>query len=429
MTTHSANNSPVLVACSPNADGATSHSPILARKRKGTSLAITTDSPNASPRMQATGSVTNSPALTSTYIHCPDDILDLDLALHAQGPLGHSGFTLDSSSLYHEVALKSPKRVRFTYSRSTPTSSPNIDKENISNHVLSNPLPIADFITSARPRRNYVARRSDDSEDDDASEESLDEHDERLHADSSPDSVSENGQVDGCHDSFSGSEDSHGHAKDLHDQYQSVNCINYHSGTSCGDTGYDESEEAAADANSGAGVEAEVEEEEVDEFDPYEFMRTLPPVPSEYVNRLPCIPQRPTSSPPVTLVLDLDETLVHCSTEPMDDCNHTFPVVFGNHEFLVHARIRPYCSYFLEQVSRHFEVVIFTASQRVYADKILNILDPHGHFIRHRVFRDDCVYVNGNYVKDLTVLGRDMSQTIIIDNSPQAFSYQVRIHP
>jgi len=168
-------------------------------------------------------------------------------------------------------------------------------------------------------------------------------------------------------------------------------------------------------------------EYEISDFDPYEFIANIPPqdtLPLEHQVNTICIPQRSIHAPKMTLVLDLDETLVHCSTQPMPNPDFVFPVVFKDTKYQVYVRRRPHFDEFLRVVAKYFEVVVFTASHQVYADRLLNLLDKQ-RYISHRVFRDSCVLVDGNYLKDLCVLGRNLAHLAIIDNSPQAFAYQI----
>uniref|UniRef100_A0A0E0FQM6 FCP1 homology domain-containing protein n=1 Tax=Oryza nivara TaxID=4536 RepID=A0A0E0FQM6_ORYNI len=121
----------------------------------------------------------------------------------------------------------------------------------------------------------------------------------------------------------------------------------------------------------------------------------------------------------VTLVLDLDETLVHSTTEQCDDYDFTFPVFFDMKEHMVYVRKRPHLHMFLQKMAEMFEVVIFTASQSVYADQLLDILDPEKKLFSRRYFRESCVFTNTSYTKDLTVVGVDLAKVVIIDNTPQ----------
>ena len=94
-----------------------------------------------------------------------------------------------------------------------------------------------------------------------------------------------------------------------------------------------------------------------------------------------------------TLVLDLDETLVHSRAR----------------EFIIN-------------LSKHFELVIFTASIPKYASPLLDILDKEKS-IKHRLYREQCTFINGLYIKDLKRLNRPLKDLIIVDNSPLAFAF------
>jgi len=175
---------------------------------------------------------------------------------------------------------------------------------------------------------------------------------------------------------------------------------------------------------------AEESDEEEEEFNPYLFIKQLPPYREALCGRPRIEPRLPPRrytrhNKPLTLVLDLDETLVHCSIEATPNADLVFPVEFNGATYRVHVHKRPHLEHFLREVAKKFEVVVFTASQQVYADALLDLIDPKRECIKHRLFRDSCLFVEGNYLKDLNVLGRDLSKTVLVDNSPHAFGYQV----
>lgn len=167
-------------------------------------------------------------------------------------------------------------------------------------------------------------------------------------------------------------------------------------------------------------------DEDALEFNTYLFMKQLPPYHSVGEHNKLCLPPRSAElNDKITLVLDLDETLVHCTIDEIPNPDHIFPVQFNGFYYQVYVRLRPHLQHFLRAVSQMFEVVVFTASQKVYADALLDIIDPKRELVRYRLFREACLCVDGNYLKDLNVLGRDLKRTVLVDNSPHAFGYQV----
>ncbi|KAK4531498.1 hypothetical protein CCYA_CCYA08G2355 [Cyanidiococcus yangmingshanensis] len=120
------------------------------------------------------------------------------------------------------------------------------------------------------------------------------------------------------------------------------------------------------------------------------------------------IPAYPGGLPPRTLVLDLDETLVHSEWSRSTGWR---------------TSKRPGVDAFLAYMAQFYEIVVFTSALPGYADPILDRLDPNG-YITHRLYRHETKYRDGLHVKDLAKLNRDLRRTIIIDNDPRVFSLQ-----
>jgi len=122
------------------------------------------------------------------------------------------------------------------------------------------------------------------------------------------------------------------------------------------------------------------------------------------------------------LVLDLDETLVHSSFRAVPGADFVIPVQIEDVVHFVYVAKRPGVDEFLLEMAKHYEIVVYTASLNKYADVLLDLLDPH-RVIRTRLFRESCVFYEGNYVKDLSLLNRELSQCVIIDNSPASYLF------
>ena len=112
-----------------------------------------------------------------------------------------------------------------------------------------------------------------------------------------------------------------------------------------------------------------------------------------------------------TLILDLDETLIHFKGHPNDDSSGIL-------------QFRPFLSEFLSALENYYELVVFTAATQDYADPIINAIEQKGTKFDYRLYRIHTIIINNDFVKDLSRLGRDLSRTIIVDNMEQNYKLQ-----
>ena len=129
-----------------------------------------------------------------------------------------------------------------------------------------------------------------------------------------------------------------------------------------------------------------------------------------------------TSEKHKTLVIDLDETLVHSyfDINPPRKADISFEITIDKKILKVSTLVRPGAIEFLEKMSEIFEIVIFTASLRIYALPIINFIDKKNK-CEFKLFREHCSMLNNGFIKDLKKLSRDLNNLIILDNNPKCY--------
>lgn len=146
----------------------------------------------------------------------------------------------------------------------------------------------------------------------------------------------------------------------------------------------------------------------------------------------------------LVVVLDLDECLVHSkfltrqgqayahqvpqqalsSSEANSDSHmvDTFHIALPCGD-LARVHQRPHLQDFLQEVSSKYETHLFTAGKEVYAQSVLQHLDPNGSIFTNCLYRDDCTYdpMMKAYVKNLDMHFDDMQRTVLVDNNHLSF--------
>lgn len=108
-------------------------------------------------------------------------------------------------------------------------------------------------------------------------------------------------------------------------------------------------------------------------------------------------------------------------------CDIKLPIKFPTGEVIYAGiNIRPHAVELLKQLSKNFQIIVFTASHSCYANVVLNYLDPDNKYIAHRLFREHCYHSpDGVHIKDLRIINRDLSQLVLIDNAAYSYAYQL----
>ncbi|KAK4575321.1 Nuclear envelope morphology protein 1 [Recurvomyces mirabilis] len=158
----------------------------------------------------------------------------------------------------------------------------------------------------------------------------------------------------------------------------------------------------------------------------------------------PLVPRRQPSytfsagptAPKKTLIIDLDETLIHSmakggrmSTGHMVEVRLGGGISSGGVQLgpgvpiLYYVHERPGCHEFLRKVAKWYSLIVFTASVQEYADPVIDWLERERKYFSGRYYRQHCTFRNGAYIKDLAQVEPDLSKVMILDNSPMSYIF------
>ena len=160
-------------------------------------------------------------------------------------------------------------------------------------------------------------------------------------------------------------------------------------------------------------------------FNAMRYIKSLKPVDSsQLLSKSIALPKK--NDKKKTVIFDLDETLVHCCANAEAASISIEVLLPSGDKIKCGINIRPFVQECLRAANEFYEVIVFTASHRCYADTVLDYIDPTKELIHHRLYRENCIVTDNLHIKDLRILqNRRIQDILIVDNAAYSFAYQL----
>ncbi|KRY66431.1 CTD small phosphatase-like protein 2 [Trichinella pseudospiralis] len=122
--------------------------------------------------------------------------------------------------------------------------------------------------------------------------------------------------------------------------------------------------------------------------------------------------------PKLTVVFDLDSTLIYTTPKQMFPGQHFLPT------YKHYTAIRPYCDTVLKNLRPICNLMVFSLGRRQYVQEVVTLIDPNKEYFDKVLSRHNCTKVLNLYSKDLRQTGADLKRTVLIDDRMQSFMSQ-----
>ena len=116
-----------------------------------------------------------------------------------------------------------------------------------------------------------------------------------------------------------------------------------------------------------------------------------------------------------TLLISLDETLIYFKIDKKNKNKNNKGII----------QLRPWLIEFFNEIKPFYEIIAFSNGDKKYTDLIINSIDKNKIFFDNKLYRDHCVIINNDFVKDINILGKDISKIVIVDNIIQNYRMNI----